>query len=108
MKKNRLKTREREYLRVMGQEALELRYDYPRRLRNATLALALSDPDWMIWVEQNIPPHKIDRHHLQLVESYARAKVLKRFGFFTSRKEIGWLIFRPDWAFSDSGSLSPG
>jgi len=108
MKNSKLKAKERGYLRVMGMEALELRYDYQRRLRNATLALALSDPNWMMWVEKNIPAHKIERCHLQLIESRARALVLKRFGFFTSRKDIGWLIFRPDWAFSDSGALSPG
>lgn len=108
MKNIRLNSTERAYLHVMGIEALELRYNYQRRLRNATLALALSDPDWMIWVEKNIPPHKIERCHLQLVESRARAITLKRFGIFTSRATIGWLVFRPDWTFSDSGSLSPG
>lgn len=107
MKKIRLKTLERQYLQVMGTEALELRYNYERRLRNAVLSLALSDPDWMVWVERNIPPHKIGREHLQLVEARARAMVLKAHGFF-GRREIGWMIFRPDWAFSDSGNLSPG
>jgi hypothetical protein len=106
--KARLNSKERGYLRVIGQEALELRYDYRRRLRNATLALALSDPDWMIWLEKNIPPHEIGRQHLQLVESRARAIVLKHYGLLNMRNEVGWLLFRQDWAFSDSGALSPG
>jgi hypothetical protein len=107
MKKIRLNAKEKDYMRQIGDDAISLRYDLDRRLRNAVLALALSDPKWMSWLEDNIPPHKIGRHHLQLIEVRTRALVLKNYSFLVGRNPIE-LIFRQDWAFTDRGTLSPG
>jgi hypothetical protein len=108
MKSYRLNAKERTYMQAMGESALELRFDYLRRFRNAVYAISQMDQRWMIWVEQNLPENGMIRmRELLLVEARARTLVLKAHGFF-GRKYIGDLIFRQHWAFTDSGSLSPG
>lgn len=108
MKRLRLGKKERTALRDMAIETLELRFDYSRRFRNAILCLTQSDPKWMVWVEQNLPMDgRFRMRDLVLVESRARAVVLKAHGYL-GRKNIGDLIFREHWPFTDRGSLSPG
>ena len=100
----------RELFRVIGDDTLALRFDYPRRLRNALLCLAHSDPRWIPWVEENLPNDLTLCLHpwlLHMLESRARTVVLKAYRFH-GRQHIGWLIFRHDWPFSDSGALTPG
>ena len=90
--------------------ALSLREDWPRRLRNALLALSWLDPGWMSWVEREIDPHALTlgtcAATARLVEARARALLLRRFHFFGYEK-IGELIFL-DWPFGDDGRLTPG
>jgi hypothetical protein len=106
--KLRLSAKERGYMRDMTADVLDLRHDYPRRLHNALLCLAQSDPRWMIWLEKNFKPHQVIRlHDLLLIEARAHCIVLRAYGFF-GRQSIGELILRHDWPFSDNGSLSPG
>ena len=108
MRSNRLNQKERMYLQSIGSAALELRYDYERRLRNALLCLAQCDPHWMQWLEKNFTPHQqIGRKELLMIEARARHIVLRAHGYF-GRMYIGEMIFRHDWPFTDSGALSPG
>lgn len=98
--------------RVIEQESLELKSDHLRRFRNALLALALSDPHWMTWIERELPPRMDELCEdldiwLMLVEGAARWRVLAGYGFFHNRL-ISHLIFRHDWSFTDRGTLSPG
>lgn len=109
-KRSRLNAKERTALRDMADDVIDLRYNQARRLRNAILALALYDPRWMTWVEQELPDNLAECFRLQtmlLIEARARAIALKPYQFF-HREQIGWLIFRHDWAFTDRGTLSPG
>lgn len=113
MARMRVKAGERrEFFRAIGDEVSSLRADQTRRFRNALLALALSDPRWMIWVENNLPP-RLDEigqdmdTWLTLIEAAARWRVLASYGFF-HHKFIAPLLFRRDWAFTDRGALSPG
>lgn len=112
MKRNRLSAGGRAALCRLGEEAISLQYDKPRRFENALLAIALSDPRWMVWVERNLP-RRIDKMrgkfdaYLMLVEGYARWRTLAGYkGLF--REQNGWLIFRHNWPFSDDGALTPG
>jgi hypothetical protein len=111
MKRYRLSAGGRAALRAMGDEVISLRYDKPRRFVNALRAIACSDPQWMIWVERNLPKHidelqrKFDTY-LMLVEGYARWRILSGYRFLF-REQIGFLIFR-DWPISDDGALTPG
>lgn len=101
-----LNAKERNALTEVNRDYFELRYDYPRRLRNALIALAAQDRAWMVWVEREIDPRwSLDRI-TEMVEARARALLLKQYHFF-GRRQIGDLIFR-DWPFTDSGALSPG
>lgn len=102
----------REAFRQLEAEMLELKADRLRRFRNALLTVALTDPHWMTWVERELPP-RIDELcedldiWLMLVEGAARWRVLVGYGFFHNRT-VTHLIFRPDWSFTDRGTLSPG
>lgn len=108
MKSYRLNARERGYMQAIREEALDLRFDIPRRFRNAVYALAQMDPHWMIWMEQNLPKNGvITMCELLLVEARARAFVLRAHGWL-GRSQVGFLIFRHDWAFTDAGNLSQG
>jgi hypothetical protein len=104
----RLSFKEREYMREMGEGVFDLRLDRPRRLRNALLCLAQSDPHWMTWLEKNFKPHQTIRERdLLLIEARARAIVLRSYNFF-GRLSIGEIVLRHNWPFNDNGSLSPG
>ena len=84
--------------------------EYPRRLRNALLALTKSDPKWMIWVEDNLPNDLTLCTHpwiLHMLESRARYLVLKQYNYL-GREHISELIFRHNWPFNDEGRLGPG
>lgn len=103
----KLTTKQRLYLSDLYTNAL--RDDPARRLRNALLALTRSDPRWMTWVEQNIPNNAISKptqQTLQLIETRARALVLKSYSYL-GRSMIGQLITL-DWPFNDHGHLTPG
>lgn len=113
-RRSKLKASERRTLRSLGEQMIELRYNYPRRFANALLALAKMDPRWMVWVENSLPPKLEDvfkprnfRRLLCLIEARAHYLVLKNYNFF-HHDTIGWLIFRQDWPFNDNGSLTPG
>ena len=103
----RLIKREKETLREVSQPYLETRYNWERRLQNALLALANSDPQWMIWVEKNVNLRWSLPRITRLIEAYTRARFLKPHGYF-GRQQISSLIFRDDWCFTDRGTLSPG
>lgn len=104
----RLNSKERDVLRMMGEDALDLRYNWPRRLRNALLCLATSDKHWMMWVERELDPESMTIQEMtRLIEARARLIVLKPYSYF-GRKIIGDFIFRDDWAFTDRGNLGPG
>ncbi len=108
LRKSKLNSNERGALRMMGEDALDLRYNWPRRLRNALLCLAMSDKHWLIWVEREVDPTLMSIHEMtRLVEARARLIVLKPYAYF-GRKCIGDFIFRDDWAFTDRGNLGPG
>lgn len=106
----RLTRNEKKTLKSFGADALELRFNERRRLRNAILYLAACDPRWIEFIEREIPnPIKQTDHRrvLQLVESRARWRVLHHYKYF-HRQKITEMIFRPDWYFTDDGSLSAG
>lgn len=110
MKKSRLKSKERAALREMGDEALELRGDHQRRLRNALLCILQDDtPRGVRWVRENLPAQIDDltRADLLLIEAYARAKVFHDYAAILGRIN-SYILFRPDWAFYDDGALTPG
>ncbi len=107
----KLNDQQRGWMEDMAIDVRCLREDWPRRLRNALLALAGLDPRWMIWVDQNIlpswlTPYPRDVWEVQtarMIEAHARALLLKRYGYLGCR-DIGDLIFR-DWPFGDDGNL---
>jgi hypothetical protein len=108
MKKSKLNSRERNTLRAIGDDALDLRHNWQRRFRNALLCLVLSDRRWMVWVDQNIDPERMSVQEMtRLIEARARLIVLKPYNYF-GRNCIGNYIFRDDWAFTDRGNLGPG
>lgn len=108
MKRLRLKAKDRAILREIGNEVIELQNDWSRRLRNALLCLASSDPQWMVWVEREINTESMPLQEItRLVEARARILVLKAHRYF-GRQCIGSYIFRDDWVFTDRGNLGPG
>ena len=108
MKKSKLKAKDKNILRLMGEDALDLRHNWGRRLRNALLCLAMSDARWMVWAERELDRERMSVPEMtRLVEARARLIVLKPYAYF-GRKCIGDFIFRDDWAFTDRGNLGPG
>lgn len=108
LSKRPLNSKERATLRMMGEDALDLRYNWQRRLRNALLCLATSDKHWMMWVERELDIKSMTIQEMtRLIEARARLIVLKPYSYF-GRKCIGDFIFRDDWAFTDRGNLGPG
>lgn len=104
----RLNAREQAMLRKIGDEELQLKSDWHRRLRNALLCMTSDDPTWMMWVEREIDTESMSLQEItRLVEARARIKVLKAHSFF-GRQCIGNYIFRDDWVFTDRGNLGPG
>lgn len=84
-----------------------LQSDYPRRLRNALKVLIDLDPHWMTYLDQAIWPGTPLQQATRLVEYRARALLLHRYDFF-GHDNIGHLIFREDWLFTDGGNLRTG
>lgn len=108
MKKSKLNAKDKNILRLMGEDALDLRHNWGRRLRNALLCLAMSDARWMVWAERELDSERMSVPEMtRLVEARARLIVLKPYAYF-GRKCIGDFIFRDDWAFTDRGNLGPG
>ena len=103
----RLLKREKEILRDISQPYVETRYNWHARLRNALIALANSDPQWMLWVEKEINPRWSIERITRLIESYTRARFLRPHNYF-HRQQISGLIFRDDWCFTERGTLGPG
>ena len=108
MRRSRLNAKERSTLRSMGDEVIQLQNDWQRRLRNALLCMALSDTQWMVWVEHEIDVESMSLQEItRLIEARARILVLKAHHYF-GRQCIGNYIFRDDWVFTDRGNLGPG
>ncbi len=103
----RLKAAEWVPLRELDSERMALQYDFRRRLRNALIALMNEDRGWMAWIERNIRRRWPLCLQARMVEARARALVLKHYQFF-GYQEIGFLLFREDWMFSDCGNLMAG
>ncbi len=102
-----LNRKEKTMLNNATQGEISIRHDWQRRLQHALIALAGSDPQWMVWVEREVNPRwKIERI-TRLVEARTRARFLKPHNYF-GRQHIGGLIFRDDWCFTERGTLSPG
>lgn len=99
----RITKRDREILRGLRDEYIDLKYNHARRLRNALLALASADPRWMAWVEREVDPRWSLERQMRLVE--ARARTLFAQGYVDLRRSS---IYFNDTPFSDRGSLLPG
>lgn len=81
---------------------VDLRYDWPRRLRNALAALGEMDPGWLGWIEREIPQGLTVRETARLVERQARVLVCRQYGFTWGQ----WLaIVYSDTPFSEHGLL---
>lgn len=105
--RSHLNARERGVLRGLDAEYADIRQHWERRLQYALLALANSDPQWMIWVEKNVNLRWSLPRITRLIEAYTRARFLKPHGYF-GRQQISSLIFSDDWCFTERGTLSPG
>ena len=107
MKKIKLNASDRAVLRRLPTEH-DYREDWQRRLKNALLALALSDPRWMMFVEREIDTQKMSLPEItRIIEARARHNFIRPHGYF-GRKCIGNFIFRDDWLFTERGTLGPG
>jgi len=102
-----MKRATRKQWRLLEDEMLDVRHSFTIRLRNALIAMAEADPQWMIWVEENINPRWRLSRITRVVEARTRALFLKGHGYF-GRKNIGDLIFREGWCFTERGTLSAG
>jgi len=110
MPRRKLNYHEKQYMRTLEDEVIVMRENIPARLRNAVYCLAACDPHWIDFIEKEAPSSiqaSCEREYLQLIESRARAIVLKKYSFF-GRKQISPLIFRENWYFTDDGNLSAG
>lgn len=105
-KRSHLSAKERATMSQINADGLQ--FDPLRRFRNALFCIAQSDPQWMIWVQNNLPTSPlITEDVLLLIEARARALVLKNYHFF-GRTQISPLLFQPNWCFEDDGHLTPG
>lgn len=107
MKKIKLNASQRSTLRRLPTEH-ENQNDWERRLQNSLLALSLSDPRWMMFVEREINTETMSLQEIvRLVEARARHRFIKPHSYF-GRNCISSFIFRDNWLFTDRGTLSPG
>ena len=109
--RKRLNASERALFRQVVDDASALDNDLNQRFLNALLSLSQSDPQWMIWVEENLPRRVDDlyqrgrfRMYLQLVESAARWYKFRAYGFL-GRQKIGGLVFNDHYPFTERGNL---
>jgi hypothetical protein len=105
-RQHRLNAQERRLLSELGAWTYELRLDWPRRLRNALIALANMDPGWMIWVEQNISSPCSIPEDVRVVEARARELLLRR-GYSYLGESMIQTIIAQDRPFGDQGQLVP-
>ena len=106
MKKKVLNAAQRSTLRHLQTEHY-YKDNWERRLRNSLLALSLSDPQWMIFVEREIDVVSMSLPEIvRLIEARARDRVLKAYRFLLS-KNTGSYIFRDNWLFTEQGNLGP-
>lgn len=109
MRKSKLNSKERAALRQIGEEYDNLRYDWNRRLRNALLCMVRNDPRWIVWVEREIDPEQMSLQEMtRLIEARARVVVLGSYSFILGSRNLGDLIFKDSWVFTDRGALGPG
>lgn len=106
----RLNKSDRQKIKIIRSDALDLRHDEQRRLRNALLALSVLDVSWLSWLERETPrrlPVRPDRliSLTRLVEARTRLVLLKRYQFL--RFSMSGIMGR-DWPFDDNGNLTPG
>lgn len=108
MRRPRSPVRRRQVPARLHRQALaddvSVRYDWPRRLRNALLGLAGLDPGWMYWVEQ-VPLDLPLDEYTRIIERRARALLVKRYKFPPGHCQA---IIYSDTPFSDRGNLLPG
>jgi hypothetical protein len=103
----KLNANERKALRDMALDVIDLRYNWQRRFRNALLGLALSDPQWIVFIEKEIHPDTMGLPEMtRLIETRARFKILKGYEYICRLSAEAH--FRDTWVFTDSGSLGPG
>jgi hypothetical protein len=103
----KLNANERKALRDMALDVIDLRYNWQRRFRNALLGLALSDPQWIMFVEKEIHPETMKLSEMtRLIEARARFKILKNYEYI--RRFSAEAHFRDTWVFTDNGSLGSG
>ncbi len=106
MKRIRLNQRERTWMNTFAVEAISLREDWQRRLRNALIALSSMDPAWMIWVDQHIASPCHVPAAARAVEVRARELLLQRYNSMSPslRRDL----VNGDLPFSDEGNLISG
>jgi hypothetical protein len=104
--RHRLNVQELRLLNEFGARTFDLRQDWPRRLRNALIALANMDPGWMIWVEKNLPSPCPMPDGVRVVETRARALMLWRGYNYLGESTIRDIISQ-DRPFGDQGQLVP-
>jgi hypothetical protein len=104
--KRKLNFREKVYLKDVNLSQDALRYDWPRRLKNALCALANMDPGWMLWVQKHVP-HSCDvRIAARLVEVRARTLAMRDYRYLGESTIRN--IIDGNRPFGDDGSLLPG
>lgn len=105
----RLTRREKQVFGGLSAVAMDLRFDEPRRLRNALTALVGLDPRALAWIEANTPARLPRGEELvslvRLVEARARVLLVKRYPMV--KIHVISLIER-DWPFEENGDLTPG
>lgn len=99
----RISAREKRYLQEIDIQANALRNDWTRRLRNALIALASMDQQWIMWVETHVPAHCDTQSAARLVEVRARTLVMRGYTYFGQ----GMIqdIIEGDRPFADDGHL---
>ncbi len=105
--RSRLSASDRALLQHADMESMALRDNWPRRLQNALIALARSEPGWMAWVEREIDPQWELERITRLVEARTRAYYLRSHNYF-GRGQIGGMLFDDRSVFTDEASLRIG
>jgi hypothetical protein len=106
MKRMRLNKQERSVMHDMALETISLRENWNRRLRNALIALAAMDPQWMIWIEEHVASPCHVPAAAKVVE--LRARELMAQGYRYLGDSMVCNIIEGDRPFSDNGNLVSG